>query len=375
MGTRPSVTLEWRTASIVSTTITTVTTGIQRVQWRSGRTSISDSWSAGACTVSGIGFLATTPTIGDYARVTITDGATSTRFYGLIADYTRNFGIKSTMDTFDLTLEGLSAVFGRATVTSDWAAGTLWIVAIATDEIELRPAQIRLPSTTYNQNQVSARPLNTQSLYSDIFYPAITTGQGIPREVGDEDWPGGTIPLSPVVNVYDKNDPVNVLQLVGTFADDGTASGYNNIQFLSSSYSYGTRVTVDPVDLAPQTSGSGLYTQTFTSYDNTTTQATDLAGYLRVSLDNAANVPYSITFEGSGSSAGYIALTNPNKIKQAVNVKLRGTTYNCVIEGLEFDADPANWRCTLYLSSSLQNAFLRLDDAVYGKLDTNKLGL
>lgn len=374
MGTKPTGTIEWRTPSTTNNTpITTVSTGIQRVQWRSGRTSISDSWSAGACVVSGIGFLATTPTIGDYARVTITDGATSTRFYGLIADYTRNYGIKSTMDTFDLTLEGMSAAFGRITVTTDWPAGRLWGVAIQEGANQITPAQVRLPSANYNQSTVSARP-STQAFYSDTFYPVLTTGQGIPREVGDEDWPGAWT-LSPVVNVYDKNDPVNVLQLVGTFADDGTGSGYNNIQFLSTSYSYGTRVTVDPLDLAPQTSGSGLYTQTFTSYDNTTTQATDLAGYLRVSLDNAANVPYSITFEGSGSSAGYVALSNPNKIKQAVNVKLRGTTYNCVIEGLEFDADPANWRCTLYLSSSLQNAFLRLDDAVYGKLDNNKLGL
>jgi hypothetical protein len=68
-------------------------------------------------------------------------------------------------------------------------------------------------------------------------------------------------------------------------------------------------------------------------------------------------------------------LSNPKNIKNAVNIKLRGTTYNAVIEGMDFDADPSNWRCTLYLSSSLQNAFLRLDDAVYGKLDTNKLGL
>lgn len=374
MGTRPSVTLEWRTASTTSNTpITTVTTGIQRVQWRSGRNTISDQWSAGSCIISGIGFLSSEPVIGNYARVTVTDGATSTRFYGLVADYTKNYGLKSTMDTFELRLEGPQAGFGRVTVTSDWTSGFLWVSAIAYDAIKLATVQVRLPSSSYSQEKVSAET-NVKELYSDVFYPAITTAQAVPREEGDENWPMAWT-LSPVVNVYDRNDPINLYQLVGTFADDGTGSGYNNIQFLSSSYTYGTQVTVDPLALDPQTSGSGLYTQTFTSYDNTTTQASNLAGYIRVSLDNAANVPYSITFEGSGSSAGYIALTNPNKIKQAVNVKLRGTTYNCVIEGLEFDADPANWRCTLYLSSSLQNAFLRLNDAVYGKLDTNKLGL
>jgi hypothetical protein len=373
MGTKPSATLEWRTANAgANTPITTVTTGIQRVQWRSGRNTISDQWSAGGCIISGIGFLSSEPVIGNYARVTVTDGATSTKFYGLVADYTKNYGIKSTMDTFELRLEGCLAAFGRVTVTTSWAAGVFWTRPITDLSVQLSPVQVRLPSVSYSTETISAS--STTDLYGNVTYPAITTGQAVLREVGDEDWPGSWT-LSPVVNVYDRNDPTNLYQLVGTFADDGTGSGYNNIQFLSSSYTYGTRVTVDPLDVASQTSGSGLYTQTFTSYDQTTTQALNLAGYIRVSLDNAANVPYSITFEGSGSSAGYIALTNPNKIKQAVNVKLRGTTYNCVIEGLEFDADPANWRCTLYLSSSLQNAFLRLDDAVYGKLDTNKLGL
>jgi hypothetical protein len=132
---------------------------------------------------------------------------------------------------------------------------------------------------------------------------------------------------------------------------------------------------VNPISVASQSSGSGIYNQSFTSFDSSTTQALNLAGYIRVSLNEASNVPYSITFEGSSATAASIALSNPKNIKNVVNIKLRGTTYNAVIEGMDFDADPSNWRCTLYLSSSLQNAFLRLNDAVYGKLDTNKLGL
>ena len=373
MGTKPTVSLQWRTPSTSSDTpITTVTTGIQRVQWFSGRRSIADTWSAGNCIVSGIGFLATTPTVGDYARVIVTDGATSTTFYGLVADYAKHYGTTAALDTFDLTLEGPLASFGRVTVNTNWPAGSTWYYPITNLSAQLSPVQVRLPSSSYSTETISA--FNNVALYGNLVYPAITTGQAVVKEVGDADWPGGTYNLSPVVNIYDRNDP-NLYQLAGTLSDNGTGSRFTAVEFLSSAYSYGSKVTVSPQDVAEQTSGTGLYTQQFSSYDQTTTQALNLAGYIKVTLDSAANVPYSVTLEGASAAAGYIALSNPNKIKSAVNIILRGTTYNTVVEGMQFDADPQSWRCTLMLSSSIQNSFLRLDSTTYGKLDTGKLGM
>lgn len=371
MGTKPSVSLQWRTASTGSGTVTTVTTNIQRVQWFSGRRSISDTWSAGSCVVSGTGFLSSTPVIGDYARVVITDGATSTTFYGLIADYAKHYGTVAAMDTFDLTLEGCLSAFGRVTVTLNWPAGTLWTYPITNLSSQLAPVQVRLPSSSYSTETISA--FNSTTLYGNLVYPCITTAQAVVKEVGDEDFPGAPT-LSPVVNIYDRNDP-NLYQLAGTLSDNGTGSPFTAVEFMSSAYSYGSKVTVAPLDVAEQTSGSGLYTQQYVSYDQTTTQALNLAGYIKTTLDDASNVPYSVTLEGASAAAGYIALSNPNKVKAALNIILRGTTYNCVIEGMQFDADPTNWRCTLMLSSSLQNAFLRLDSTTYGKLDTGKLGM
>lgn len=371
MGTRPSVTLEWRTANAgAQTTITTVTTNIQRVSWFSGRRTISDTWSAGKCTVSGIGFLATTPVIGDYARVIVTDGATSATFYGLVADYAKQYGITSNLDRFDLKLEGCLAAFGRVTVDTDWPAGSAWYYPITNLSSQLTPVQVRLPSASYSTETISA--FDGVNLYGNLVYPCITTSQAVVKEVGDEDWPG-SYDLSPVVNVYDRNDP-NLYQLAGTLSDNGTGSPFASVDFLSTAFTYGSKVTVAPKDVAEQTTGTGLYTQQFTSYDQTTTQALNLAGYIKASLDNASNVPFSVSLEGTSAAAGYIALADPNKIKSAVNIILRGTTYNCVVEGVQLDADPQSWRCTLSLSSALQNAFLRLDDATYGRLDYNRLG-
>jgi len=57
-----------------------------------------------------------------------------------------------------------------------------------------------------------------------------------------------------------------------------------------------------------------------------------------------------------------------------VRVDFRGTTYYSIIEGIELDAGVTDWSCALALSSSLQNAFLKLNNPVFGTLDNNKLG-
>jgi hypothetical protein len=52
----------------------------------------------------------------------------------------------------------------------------------------------------------------------------------------------------------------------------------------------------------------------------------------------------------------------------------RGTQHDCVIEGLQFDATPENWTCNWVLSGADQNAYLRLNDSIFGQLDYNRLG-
>jgi hypothetical protein len=57
-----------------------------------------------------------------------------------------------------------------------------------------------------------------------------------------------------------------------------------------------------------------------------------------------------------------------------VSVVFRGTTFNCVVEGVSMTATPESSRYTYYLSGADMNAYLLLDNAVFGKLDFNKLG-
>jgi hypothetical protein len=45
--------------------------------------------------------------------------------------------------------------------------------------------------------------------------------------------------------------------------------------------------------------------------------------------------------------------------------------YNTIIEGIQISATPEQTRVTVFMSGQDNNAYLTLDDAVYGTLDTN----
>jgi hypothetical protein len=57
-----------------------------------------------------------------------------------------------------------------------------------------------------------------------------------------------------------------------------------------------------------------------------------------------------------------------------VNIVLRGVRYYCVVEGVTITASPDDTRILFSVSSNETNDYLILDDAVYGRLDNNRLG-
>jgi hypothetical protein len=65
-------------------------------------------------------------------------------------------------------------------------------------------------------------------------------------------------------------------------------------------------------------------------------------------------------------------------ITSAINclgrVYFRGQTFNTILEGVSISTTPEQTRVTVYMSGQDTNAYLILDDAIYGKLDNNKLG-
>jgi hypothetical protein len=172
-----------------------------------------------------------------------------------------------------------------------------------------------------------------------------------------------------------------------TFSDttnNATNQVYDQINFGSYADNYYTQVTVDPEGFAPQTvqTGSAPYrTLNMNTFSASTAQATDYANYLLnnyktqgfalLSISCLAEAQNTFKLDAvSGEVANHLCTIPGTR----VSVVFRGTTFNCVIEGATVTATPESSRYTFYLSGADLNAYLILDNTVFGKLNNNKLG-
>jgi hypothetical protein len=165
-------------------------------------------------------------------------------------------------------------------------------------------------------------------------------------------------------------------------ANDATNQVYNQINFDSLADNFYTQVTVNTESFGSVTVTKSGATAPFRTYETNTLnasigQATDFANFL---LGTYSTPKLSISsFTCSAESQAVFKLDNVglgiNLIQGTqTNVTFRGTTYVCIIEGVTISATPAGASYTFYVSGADLNAYLRLNDATFGKLDFNRLG-
>ena len=165
--------------------------------------------------------------------------------------------------------------------------------------------------------------------------------------------------------------------------NNATNQVYDGITFSSYADNFYTQVTVDPEVPAAQTvtSGSAPYrTYTVNTLNATTGQALDYANYLlnnyktpNVAISSVsclANAQNTMKLDDLGSGPNDCG----RQIGKRATVAFRGTTYPCIIEGYTFSAVPGEARYTYYVSAADLNAYLILNNATFGKLDSNRLG-
>jgi hypothetical protein len=166
-------------------------------------------------------------------------------------------------------------------------------------------------------------------------------------------------------------------------ANDSTNQVYNQINFDSLADNFYTQVTVTPESFGAATvTESGATTPYRTYQTNTlnasTAQATDFANYLLGNYGTAQFAISSFTCMAEAQSSfqldkiGYLALLTRAPGTQ-VAVTFRGTTFQCIIEGVTMSATPAGASFTYYVSGADLNSYLILDNATFGKLDSNRL--
>jgi hypothetical protein len=249
--------------------------------------------------------------------------------------------------------------------------------------------------TLYNQlddcASASSTPVNT----------AVTNTQPLGATTVSSTWADWLNKVLITLNgrIWDSDDiNMRVLtafeQKIGTVnfsdvANNATSQVYNSVNFGSYADNFYTQVTVDPEGFAPVTvdTGGGNYrTLLMNTLNGSTSQATDFANYLLANykeqefallsfscLAEAQTVfkldQISAYYPGYGVETGFASLPGTQ-----VNVTFRGTVFSCVIEGATMTATPESSTYTYYVSGADLNAYLLLDNAVFGRLDYNKLG-
>lgn len=180
-----------------------------------------------------------------------------------------------------------------------------------------------------------------------------------------------------VVNAYYQIAPT-----WGGFSDtpaDWTAgfSPYQKIDFQGIGDNYYTQVTVDPADYAAQTVQTGVApyrTYTVNTLNSSTGQALDMANYLLATYQTPQLAIASVTVNMQSCISNNLPGYGATYIGTALTVKFRGTTYNCIIEGVQWSGQPGDINATFFLSGQAYNNYLILDNATYGQLDFNRLG-
>lgn len=187
--------------------------------------------------------------------------------------------------------------------------------------------------------------------------------------------------------MIDVVSPFNLTTSTVNFSDtanNSTNQVYNQINFDSLADNFYTQVTVTPESFGAATVTNVGAVAPFRAYQaNTlnasTAQATDFAQYL---LSNYGTAKFAISsFSCMAEAQASFQLDKigaTNNLAYApgtqVGVTFRGTTFQCIIEGVNVRATPAGAMFTYYVSGADLNAYLILDNATFGTLDNNKLG-
>lgn len=295
-------------------------------------------------------------------------------FIGRIRDVSISYGKVTNEDRVTISCEGIQADWGRAQLTNYSLAQNL------TDTQVLNVGATVGLSTVQN----FGRSTGSAQTYTGNAFELVNT---ITRTEEARMWADnythqGAFYLwwfgrnAPLATTYVFND--------GTGTPYDLQMKYEQIEFRSSADNYYNSVTITPAGLAAQTSTLGvtpLYGWQKDTIDYTTSQALSHAQWVLNNFQDTDSALAAITFTDVQQTARPGGLFNTAVIelcKAPINtngeINFRSATYRTIFEGINISATPQQTRITLYMSAQDNNAYLILNNAIYGKLDSNRLG-
>lgn len=352
-----------------------ILTNVQSFSITKGRQQIQDPFKAGVASITGrVPSGLPSITIGTKIEIYCTNPTPDVLVYtGTVADYRVNYGIVSSMDTWQIDCEDSFAAAGRAltSVGAGWASNTL------SDDAAI------LVAASAGVNLFNIYPVDGSSRLSAQSVPNTNLMNVLQQIMFTEQGRLVNVAISalgvPQLGFIPRSQ-VGAFPTVGAFSDGTVATAlptapFDVVQFNSQADSFFTKVVTEPEGLADQTAGTGLRVFTGKSYDVSTTQAADLAAYVLATLavNNAVPQVLSANSEAQSNDVALNAFATAGDGSR-IDLILRGVTYPLFIEGGTMTANPDETRWSLNLVSSEAQDFFILDSASFGVLDTNKLG-
>lgn len=296
-------------------------------------------------------------------------------FWGNIRNVDIQYGKVPAEDQVTITCEGLQAEWGRAPLNAFSLPQQL------TDESILDVGtEVGLPTA-----QFGGRSTNSAITFTGNAFDLVN---GITRTEEARMWAyGQPLGYRPQLWWFGRNlDNASTYEFNdGTITPSIIAQLYEQIEFRSSADNYYNEVTISPDAVAAQTATLGV-TPIFgwdkDTYDFSTSQALDHAQWVLQNFQNKNQAIASISFTdiqqsatyGPGVPNGVLLTVIQVPIATKFAIVFRGTKYYTIGEGVQISARPGQTRFTLFVSGQDQNAYLKLDDTIFGTLDFNKLG-
>jgi len=349
---------------------------VQDIALTIGRQRQLDAYNASRATVTlryPNGFTSPITEIVSGTFIQITNATTGAfMFTGVINNVDVRYGIPfaggvGNADFLSITVEGKFAQFGRAQGLN---------YAMAADTLSNQIADCATETNLgISVNGTQTRPMagtTVSSTWGDWVNKVLVTINGRLWDAIDVASMTVRTPNQSYATTVNFSDTTN----------NATNQVYDQINFGSYADNFYTQVTVNPEGFAEatvQTGSAPFRTLNMNTFNSSTSQATDYANYLLANYDSQSFALLSISCLAEAqntfkldSLAGTTYLASYPGI--SCTVTFRGTVFNCVIEGASVTATPQSSRYTFYLSGADLNAYLILNDAVFGKLDNNKLG-
>jgi hypothetical protein len=355
----------------------TALSNVQEITFRGGRRSQLDAYNASGGTIiarypSGYA-TPITALVPDTLIEILTPNITAYPYgiYGRISNVNVTYGIPygssvGPADYIEISFEGAFARAARMAGNGySMAAGTL------TDQIVTMNLQTGLTANSAAPQQMAATTIN--GTWGDWVNSSLVSINGRMADFGG----GGSFFIrSPYVSA---TCTVNFSDT----ANNATNQAYDTLRFDALADNYYTQVQVDPESYTIQTvtkagATTPYRTLTVNTLNSSAAQASDLATFLlsQYQTQRFAISQISCSAETQNSfKLDTLGLADTQVLIGAkVNVTFRGTTVTCIIEGVSITATPEGARYTYDVSGADLNNYLVLNDAVFGKLDNNKLG-